>query len=86
MLSIYRYNGIYINSRYYNNYSTKTSIQLLDPVWYIEIGVSHKRDNYYIIYNTESFDDPETTAYEMDISQLKEFLLIIYYNQLILIL
>lgn len=63
----------YINGRYYSNFSTKSTVRLRATVWYIQIDVSYEeeRNKYYIEVNT---------------SQLKEFLLIIYYNQLILIL
>lgn len=76
----------YINSHYYKEYNDRRPHDIIDPVFYIQINTSYEKDKYYVIFNTNDVDNLDKTAYEMNILQLKEFLLMIYYDQLILIL
>lgn len=71
-----------INIIYYKPYSEVTVDQVInDNVIYMDIG---HYDDYFITYHTSDIDDPYSIAFKATKTQLREFLLHLYYNDLML--
>lgn len=76
-----------LNSNYYPDYSEKSPLTVLaDPISHLDINQYYDKNKYYVTYYTGDIDAPDRTTYELTETQIKEFLLIIYYDKLILIL